>query len=202
MSAARPEQGMASMATDSGLLARIRRDALLPSALSVNQLRKRIHELERDLARARRAALVDELTGCLNRRGWDDLVAGEETRCRRHGLRAVVLSVDLDGLKQINDVDGHHAGDEALRRCAHALTASVRSHDRVARCGGDEFAILAVESDLTALSGVERRVAAALEEHGVTASVGSAALSGTGTIAAAWHEADARMLARKRASRP
>jgi GGDEF domain-containing protein len=72
----------------------------------------------------------------------------------------------------------------------------------VARCGGDEFAILAVESDLTALSGVERRVAAALEEHGVTASVGSAALSGTGTIAAAWHEADARMLARKRASRP
>ncbi len=67
---------------------------------------------------ARTLALTDGLTGLYNRRGWDQLTAAEECRCRRYGHSASVLSIDLDGLKEINDQQGHAAGDELIRRAA------------------------------------------------------------------------------------
>src|SRR5437773_2098101 len=96
-------------------------------------LQRRIAELEDALARAEREAVTDGLTGCVNRRGWDRLLAAEEARCARHGLDAVVMVVDLDDFKAVNDASGHAAGDELLQRCARALRDAVRVHDTVAR---------------------------------------------------------------------
>jgi diguanylate cyclase (GGDEF)-like protein len=90
-----------------------------------------------------RQALVDQLTRVRNRRAFDeDLSQLLDIASRRHRGDLVVLLVDLDELKAINDRDGHAAGDRALVTVAAALTAGARTSDRVYRIGGDEFAML------------------------------------------------------------
>ncbi|UDY35891.1 GGDEF domain-containing protein [Dermatobacter hominis] len=92
--------------------------------------------------RLRSAALVDPLTGVANARAWRAVVATEFDRSERAGHPVSVAFVDVDGLKQLNDADGHAAGDDAIATVARTLTAGVRSVDLVARVGGDEFIIL------------------------------------------------------------
>jgi diguanylate cyclase (GGDEF)-like protein len=87
-------------------------------------------------------ALYDELTGVCNRRGWFALAEHELTRARRQGTPRVLLFVDLDGLKQINDHLGHREGDRAIVAAAQVLTAATRASDLVGRLGGDEFVLL------------------------------------------------------------
>src|SRR4051812_48589320 len=90
--------------------------------------------------------MFDALTGCLNRRGWTEALEAEERRCGRHDLDAMVVVVDVDGLKAINDTEGHDAGDRCLADCGNALRGAVRAEDCVARLGGDEFGVLAVQT--------------------------------------------------------
>jgi diguanylate cyclase (GGDEF)-like protein/PAS domain S-box-containing protein len=105
--------------------------------------------------------LVDELTGLFNRRGLQ--VVGEQAlyKARRDGIGAVMLFLDLDGLKQINDTFGHGAGDAALRALADVLRAEVRESDIAARIGGDEFAVLLFDKDGEAAERVVERITAA-----------------------------------------
>jgi diguanylate cyclase (GGDEF)-like protein/PAS domain S-box-containing protein len=92
----------------------------------------------------RQAALHDELTGILNRRGFH-LLADQALRvAERDNQRAFVMFVDLDDMKVINDQQGHEAGDQALMATAAVLKAVCRASDVVARLGGDEFAVLAI----------------------------------------------------------
>lgn len=93
-------------------------------------------------ASLREAALVDPLTSCANRRALDDDLERALASSRRTGLDLSVVVIDLDGLKQINDTQGHSAGDETLRQLASALRAAVRDTDAVYRVGGDEFVVL------------------------------------------------------------
>jgi diguanylate cyclase (GGDEF)-like protein len=93
------------------------------------------------LERARQA-LVDELTQVRNRRAFDEDLAQLLDIAQRRDAGLVVLMVDLDELKAINDTHGHLAGDRALVAVAHALSAAARTSDRVYRLGGDEFAML------------------------------------------------------------
>ena len=137
-------------------------------------------------------AATDPLTGLLNRRGWDRLLLVEGDRCARHDLDAEVIVVDLDGLKTVNDTEGHEAGDAMIVRAATFIFSAVRIHDSVARLGGDEFAVLAVGADGVAGT-VGRRIEMALAEAGVAASVGWAARSERGSLADAWRAADLRM---------
>jgi diguanylate cyclase (GGDEF)-like protein len=84
----------------------------------------------------------DALTGLRNRRGLDEALVREEARFRRTGDAAAVVMVDVGGLKRVNELYGHLAGDALLRDVARALAASARESDVLARFGGDEFVAL------------------------------------------------------------
>jgi diguanylate cyclase (GGDEF)-like protein len=98
--------------------------------------------------RGRSLAGQDELTGLLNRRGF--LVQGAERQAiaRRLGEDALLLFIDLDGMKGINDTLGHAAGDRALVEAARVLRTTFRDGDVLARLGGDEFAVFAGRAPL------------------------------------------------------
>jgi PAS domain S-box-containing protein len=95
-------------------------------------------DLERLLAEM---AIRDPLTGLLNRDGLEQQISVLR-RAARQGRDVVVVFVDVDGLKAINDSQGHSGGDEVLREVARRLRASTRSEDVVARIGGDEFVVV------------------------------------------------------------
>ena len=96
--------------------------------------------------RLRRRSNTDALTGLSNRRYFDERLQSELARCARYNTPLSLLIIDLDHLKQINDERGHVAGDAALIAVAEALRQSSRATDVNARYGGDEFAILAVNT--------------------------------------------------------
>lgn len=89
----------------------------------------------------KKMAFTDDLTGLLNRRGFN-LFAGQLSQVAlREKKNFLVLAVDLDSLKQINDQHGHAEGDAAIKRCSRILKGRFRASDVVARLGGDEFAV-------------------------------------------------------------
>ena len=130
--------------------------------------------LERRVERAENEALIDDMTGLYNRRGWDQLVAHEQARGRRYGHRHAVFFMDIDGLKRINDEQGHEAGDVAIVRAAEAIRSVTREHDVAARLGGDEFALLAIETDGSEAAVLSERLGAAFRDSGVSVSIGYA----------------------------
>ena len=115
-------------------------------------------------------ALRDELTGLYNRRGWFLLAEHELERARRQGSARVLLFVDVDGLKQVNDVLGHREGDRAIADAAALLTSASRSSDIVGRLGGDEFVLLLGEDGQA--DGARRRLIDAVDAHNRTSLAG------------------------------
>lgn len=90
----------------------------------------------------RRQAITDALTGCHNRRFFDEVIQAEQERHRRYGMPLCLLFVDIDRFKAVNDALGHDVGDQVLRRMADLLRSHLRGADQVIRWGGDEFLIL------------------------------------------------------------
>ena len=84
----------------------------------------------------------DPLTGLSNRRNFELSLGREVDRVARSGESALLLMVDIDHFKKVNDGHGHAAGDQVIRAVARALADSVRPMDLVARIGGEEFAVL------------------------------------------------------------
>jgi diguanylate cyclase (GGDEF)-like protein len=99
-------------------------------------------ELRRAMLRVRDLALVDILTGIPNRPAMIHAIDQAIARQTRNGDDFTLLYIDLDGFKQINDAQGHAAGDQVLRDAAAALTARLRAEDVAGRLGGDEFVVL------------------------------------------------------------
>jgi diguanylate cyclase (GGDEF)-like protein len=138
----------------------------------------------------RRLATRDQLTGLLNRREFDRILTEEEERVRRFGYPLALVMIDVDHFKSVNDTYGHPAGDAVLREVARRVATLPRSVDRVARFGGEEFALVLMQTDRAAALEVARRVCAAVEREpvlvddrialNVTVSAGVAALPDDG----------------------
>jgi diguanylate cyclase (GGDEF)-like protein len=131
------------------------------------------HDELRDLARS------DPVTGVANFRALGERLAYEIARHRRHRRSFAVLMLDLDRFKEVNERYGHLEGDRLLEAVAAAMSAAARDEDTVARQGGDEFCLLAPETDRDGARILAARVADAIAgapavRRRVTASVGCA----------------------------
>ena len=116
--------------------------------------------------RLRREAVIDDLTGLLNRRGWEDNARRELARASRADMPVALVMIDLDGLKELNDTLGHEEGDRVLSETGDRLRRALRATDVVARLGGDEFAALLTESRLDDALTVLRRLQEVTPPHG------------------------------------
>ena len=109
-------------------------------------------------------ALTDDLTCLYNRRAFLALATQQVRHMRRKGEGLLLFFADLDRLKDINDSFGHHEGDLALIRAADALEQTFRDSDIIARWGGDEFAVLALEATCQNQEAMLRRLERSLRK--------------------------------------
>ena len=116
-------------------------------------------EAERQL---RDLAIVDPLTGVLNRQGWNEQGERLFGNALRYNQPLALLTCDLDHFKQVNDTRGHEAGDRALRLFGQLLRAQLRHGDVAARMGGEEFCILLQMAHPEAARRLDQRLRAAL----------------------------------------
>lgn len=111
---------------------------------------------------------MDSLTGVANRRHFDQTLASEWRRCRRSRQPLALLMIDIDHFKLYNDTYGHQKGDECLRAVAGVLRAGFgRSHDLVARFGGEEFVCLMPECDLASARAKALALCQAVQDLGL-----------------------------------
>jgi diguanylate cyclase (GGDEF)-like protein len=109
--------------------------------------------------------LTDPLSGCYNRRGLNQLAEREVSRAVRGKKQLAVLAVDIDHFKAINDEFGHLTGDEVIREVGALLRDTAREVDVVARVGGEEFTILAPDSNDEGALILAERVMQAFRAH-------------------------------------
>ena len=141
-------------------------DYLVKGEISSRSLERSLRyalKLGESLEALRRLATRDQLTGLLNRREFDRILEEEAERARRFGHPFALVMVDVDHFKGINDAHGHPVGDVVLREVAKRLSDQVRTVDRVARFGGEEFAIVVMESDRAAALETAQRICAAVQ---------------------------------------
>jgi diguanylate cyclase (GGDEF)-like protein len=146
-----------------------------PAAL--NHALERLRLLMGHFERLEEEASHDDLTGALRRGSGTLALQREIDRARRIGTRGVVVAfIDVDGLKRINDTQGHAAGDEVLRHVVSAMRERVRSYDLVFRYGGDEFICVLIDVSMAqaerTLSDIRRSIAA--RTGGISVSIGLA----------------------------
>jgi diguanylate cyclase (GGDEF)-like protein len=173
------------------------------------ELRRTNRRLELAQGELQQLVTTDALTGCRNRRFFDDVIGRELQRHRRYHIPLSLLFVDVDRFKAINDTLGHDAGDRVLQGVATFLMRHVREADYVFRWGGDEFLILISCPEMEAIrKGTDLQAAFAASADaeslppGVGLSVGVAEVPpGTGDIMDVVNQADERMYANKKAAR-
>jgi diguanylate cyclase (GGDEF)-like protein len=110
-------------------------------------------------------AILDPLTGLVNRRFAMDRLRSEVSRAERHNTKLTIMSIDLNGLKLINDKHGHAAGDKVLQEFSNALRRAVRNSDIASRIGEDEFLLILPECDPADLPAVLGRLSNRSVEH-------------------------------------
>jgi diguanylate cyclase (GGDEF)-like protein len=121
-------------------------------------LMKRLQALEEENRALKQQVIVDPLTGCFNVRFMRYQLSLEYDKFMRYGEGFSILMMDMDNFKSINDNYGHQVGDGALKTTARVLKASVRSSDLVIRYGGDEFMVIAPNTDMQGAIEMGRRI--------------------------------------------
>jgi two-component system cell cycle response regulator len=187
-------------------------DYLFKSTVSPDGLARSIRfamERNRTLTALRQAAVVDELTGLYNRRGFTVLGDQQMARARRDGSAVTVLFVDVDGLKGVNDAFGHQNGDVLLADLADLMKATFRASDVIGRVGGDEFCILLADEGARSVAAtrlreaIERHNASARRRFHLSCSIGVVSLRPTvdSTLADLLSQADQAMYTEKHGAR-
>jgi diguanylate cyclase (GGDEF)-like protein len=157
--------------------------ALLLVAFFLQRFLRTLNAVQKDLEIAAR---IDSLTGTLSRRSFLDIGAREFSRAHRYERPTVVLALDIDHFKKVNDTYGHAKGDAVLRECCAAWLTVLREQDFLGRLGGEEFSAILPETGLDGAWRVAdrlRQVTAKLRfaseyaEFGVTVSIGMATIT-------------------------
>ncbi|BDU23150.1 sensor domain-containing diguanylate cyclase [Dyella sp. GSA-30] len=166
---------------------------IYPSAISLSAhgLARRVMQQNLML---REIGRTDMLTGLASRTHWSDLAYAELKTARSRGHSSVMLMLDIDHFKSINDHGGHAAGDEVLRQFANLLKQSVRGIDTAARFAGDEFVVLLPGANAEIAAHIAERIrlrTATIRSGGIecSVSVGIAMLEGWMPSAEAWVDA-------------
>lgn len=110
-------------------------------------------------------ATTDSLTGLLNRRTMMAMIETEASRINRNGNTFALILADIDNFKLVNDQHGHETGDQVLNEVSNLLKKSLRTHDQIARWGGEEFLILLPETDLQTAGKVAERLRGIIERN-------------------------------------
>jgi len=134
--------------------------------------------LAQTMEELRHRATRDDLTQLLNRREFDSIFKEETQRALQFGNSVSLVLIDLDFFKLVNDNFGHQVGDRVLRIVADILVHCVRAIDRVARIGGEEFAIILIDTDRLVALEVARRIINAVQT-GLDISIEGRPLKGT-----------------------
>ncbi|WP_045856987.1 GGDEF domain-containing protein [Teredinibacter purpureus] len=138
---------------------------------------------------------VDGLTGLLNRKAWQGELEQEFKRFQRHGSCSSLIMFDIDHFKRVNDTYGHPTGDEVIRQTSATLRNQVRDVDQAGRYGGEEFAVILVDTDAEGAQIMAERIRHAIaalsvehEGHAVnfTVSLGIAELNASVTDPSVW----------------
>ncbi|RFD19987.1 EAL domain-containing protein [Komagataeibacter melaceti] len=168
-----------------------------------------ITELMNTKMRLRKQAATDMLTGLLNRGGFNaHLVTALEASKRRNAEPRVLVMFDLDGFKPVNDIHGHHAGDEVLKTIATRLLELIGPDDAISRLGGDEFALILHKSlKITPLETLLKKMQHLLEEPimldsatvRISGSIGATRITGDETLEGLQKNADVAVYAAKQA---
>jgi len=132
----------------------------------IARLRAELDAWKARAAVAEAAADHDVLTPALNRRGFVAAMQRTMAYCQRHDVPAVLLYLDMDGFKGVNDRLGHAAGDAALVAVAKLFLANLRESDAVGRMGGDEFALLMLNAGLDEGRAKARQLSEAMTSEG------------------------------------
>jgi len=138
-----------------------------------------------------RLTILDGLTQIHNARYLNEFLAREVVRSQRHNRPLSVLALDIDKFKSLNDSLGHLCGDFVLRELADVIRGNVRQEDLFARCGGEEFVVVLVETTKEGATAVAERLRDAVAKHqfrfettpiNLTISIGVASTSGDSEI--------------------
>jgi diguanylate cyclase len=126
------------------------RDEVVAAREQAQAAEVKIRQLETELEEVSEKVREDALTGSLNRRGLDEVLAREAARSERYGNALCVSVIDLDNFKKLNDTHGHQAGDQALIHLVSVVKSLLRPSDSIGRFGGEEFVVLLPETTLEA----------------------------------------------------
>lgn len=153
-------------------------------------------------------ATTDGLSGLMNRRTFDQVLARELEDAERRCQPVALLMIDIDRFKEINDNFGHPAGDEVIRRVSHLLCVNTRTMDAVARYGGEEFTMVLRNMNLLQAQSIAERLRTQIEAMAglpealrVTASIGIAVADEGETAASLIRRSDAALYNSKRTGR-
>jgi diguanylate cyclase (GGDEF)-like protein len=139
------------------------RTAIMSLMAEVQRLRTEVQQSQRRIAYLEQLADEDTLVPVVNRRAFVRELSRVMSYGNRYGITSSVLYFDVNGMKSINDLHGHAAGDAALTHVARMLSDSVRESDIVGRLGGDEFGVILAHSDQAAAKEKAQSLTAIIE---------------------------------------